>query len=173
MSGGVPRTMGSNMPFKPLNPGGKHKFDGSKAFKRERGEIAANKAEELAGQKKSDKQAERDAAKAESEAAKAHAAKMKARTVKSNATRAENVAKAKAQTLGYNDTHRDQLGRGSYVELLKFHENEQTNRNRAQHRKQVKAGYRPANAGVKPKTPAAKAAPAVKPVNRNVSRIQN
>ena len=110
----------------------------------------------------------------EKKAAKDKAAKMKARTVKSNATRAENAAKGRVQALGYNDTHRDQLGRGSYVGLENFLKNEASNKARAEWRKKnrpttVKPGKSPKAATSANMIPAPKAVPAK---NQNLSNQQ-
>jgi hypothetical protein len=87
----------------------------------------------------------------EKKAAKAQADKMKARTVKANATRAENSAKKRVQALGYNDTHKETLGRGSYIGVENFLKNEASNQARAEWRKKnrptvVKPGKSPKTA---------------------------
>lgn len=114
------------------------------------------------------------AQKQEANAAKEHAAKMAARTKKANATRAENAAKKRVQALGYNDTHKETLGRGSYVGVETFLKNEASNQARAEWRKKnrprvVKPGKSPTVATSANMVPAPTASPAKNP---NLSKQQ-
>ncbi len=169
----TPHTMEAQGKYGMIKPGGKHKdlSDKSKFVAKRKEDAAAE-----AARAKQSAAADKESAAAAKQAAKEHAAKMKARTVKSNATRTENKAKARVQALGYDDSHKETLGRGSYVGVENFLKNEASNQARADWRKKNrpktttpgKPSRKTATANVipAPKAPAA-------PKNPNLSSKQS